>query len=65
MVPTMQIPTQIGEFWTSKQRAGHSLHEISYRACYKPQLPAFFIRRFCQVDDVVYDPFMGPGYHIG
>ena len=57
----MQIPTQIGEFWTSKQRAGHSLHEISYRACYKPQLPAFFIKRFCQADDVVYDPFMGRG----
>ena len=61
MVPTMQIPTQIGEFWTSKQRAGHSLHEISYRACYKPQLPAYFIKQFCQVDDVVYDPFMGRG----
>ena len=61
MVPAMQIPTQVGEFWTSKQRAGHSLHEISYRACYKPQLPAFFIQRFCQTDDVVYDPFMGRG----
>ena len=60
-MPTAQIPTQIGEFWTSKQRAGHSLHEISYRACYKPQLPAFFIKHFCQVDDVVYDPFMGRG----
>ena len=61
MVPTMQIPTQIGEFWTSKQRAGHSLHEISYRACYKPQLPAFFIKQFCKTNDVVYDPFMGRG----
>lgn len=49
------------EFWTSKQRAGHSLHEISYRACYKPQLPAFFISRFCEPEDVVYDPFMGRG----
>ena len=61
MMPTTQIPSQIGEFWTSKQRAGHSLHEVSYRACYKPQLPAFFIKRFCKVDDVVYDPFMGRG----
>ena len=61
MVPAMQIPTQISEFWTSKQRAGHSLHEISYRACYKPQLPAFFIKQFCKVNDVVYDPFMGRG----
>ena len=58
---TTQIPTQIGEFWTSKQRTGHSLHEVSYRACYKPQLPAFFIKQFCKVDDVVYDPFMGRG----
>ena len=31
------------EYWTSGQRQAHSLHEISYRACYKPQLPRFFI----------------------
>lgn len=49
------------EFWTSKQRNGHSLHEVSYRACYKPQLPGFFIERFCEPEDVVYDPFMGRG----
>ena len=61
MMSATQIPTQIGEFWTSKQRAGHSLHEISYRACYKPQLPAFFIKQFCKMGDVVYDPFMGRG----
>jgi hypothetical protein len=48
-------------FWTSKQRAGHSLHEVSYRACFKPQLPAFFIGRFCRPGDAVYDPFMGRG----
>ena len=60
-MPTTQIPLQIGEFWTSKQRAGHSLHEVSYRACYKPQLPAFFIKRSCKMGDVVYDPFMGRG----
>jgi hypothetical protein len=33
----------INEFWTSGQRRAHSLHEISYRACFKPQLPAFFV----------------------
>jgi hypothetical protein len=49
------------EFWTAKQRAGHSLHEISYRACYKPQLPEFFIQRFCEPGGIVYDPFMGRG----
>jgi hypothetical protein len=49
------------EFWTSKQRAGHSLHEISYRACFKPQLPAFFINQFTSPGDLVFDPFMGRG----
>lgn len=57
----VQVPIFQGEFWTSKQRQGHSVHEISYRACYKPQLPAFFIRRFCEAGDAVYDPFMGRG----
>jgi len=26
------VPVFINEFWTSKQRAAHSLHEVSYRA---------------------------------
>lgn len=56
-----QLRVYTNEFWTAKQRAGHSLHEISYRACYKPQLPAFFISRFCEPGDTVYDPFMGRG----
>jgi hypothetical protein len=50
-----------GEFWTSKQRQACSLHEISYRACFKPQLPSFFIGRLTDPGDVVYDPFMGRG----
>ena len=49
------------EFWTSKQRQGHSIHEVSYRACFKPQLPNFFINALTQEGDVVYDPFMGRG----
>ncbi|MBN2209298.1 MAG: site-specific DNA-methyltransferase [Candidatus Coatesbacteria bacterium] len=57
----LNVPVFQGEFWTSKQRQGHSIHEVSYRACYKPQLPASFIRRFCRPDDAVYDPFMGRG----
>lgn len=28
-----------GSFWTNKQRGGNSIQEISYRACFKPQLP--------------------------
>ncbi len=55
------IPIFINEFWTSKQRAAHSLHEISYRACFKPQLPKFFIERLTDEGDLVYDPFMGRG----
>ncbi len=51
----------INEFWTSGQRKAHSLHEVSYRACFKPQLPAFFIDRLTAPGDAVYDPFMGRG----
>ena len=51
----------INEFWTSAQRQGNSLHEISYRACFKPQLPGFFISRLTEVGEGVYDPFMGRG----
>ncbi|MCY4401944.1 MAG: hypothetical protein OXD54_05140 [Candidatus Poribacteria bacterium] len=45
---TVSVPIEVDEFWTAKQRAGHSIHEISYRACYKPQLPAYFINLSCQ-----------------
>ena len=51
----------INEYWTSGQRQANSLHEISYRACFKPQLPEFFIRRLTKEGDGVYDPFMGRG----
>ena len=51
----------INEFWTSAQRQGNSLHEISYRACFKPQLPGFFISRLTEIGEGVYDPFMGRG----
>jgi DNA modification methylase len=57
----VEVPTYVNEFWTAKQRQAHSLHEISYRACFKPQLPRFFIERLTQSGDVVYDPFMGRG----
>ena len=38
----------VNEFWTAKQRQANSIHEISYRACYKPQLPRFFIDIFTE-----------------
>jgi len=56
-----EIPVFLNEFWTAKQRDAHSLHEVSYRACFKPQLPRFFIERLTRPGDVVYDPFMGRG----
>ena len=55
------VPVYVNEFWTSKQRAAHSLHEVSYRACFKPQLPRFFIDRLTTEGDTVLDPFMGRG----
>lgn len=56
-----KIPQYINEFWTAKQRQASSIHEISYRACFKPQLPAFFIKLLTSEDDIVYDPFSGRG----
>ncbi|MEW6281158.1 MAG: DNA methyltransferase [Candidatus Eremiobacterota bacterium] len=56
-----EVPVYTNEFWTAKQRAASSLHEISYRACFKPQLPRFFIQRLTAPGDTVYDPFMGRG----
>ncbi len=57
----LSVDTFVNEFWTAQQRRANSLHEISYRACFKPQLPRFFIDRFTAEMDTVYDPFMGRG----
>lgn len=57
----IELEVFLNEFWTARQRAAHSLHEVSYRACFKPQLPRFFIERLTQPGDAVYDPFMGRG----
>lgn len=54
----------INEFWTAKQRQASALHEIAYRACFKPQLPRFFIRLLTSANDTVYDPFNGRGTTI-
>lgn len=55
------LPVLTNEYWTSRQRAAHSLHEVSYRACFKPQLPAFFINLLTNSEATVYDPFAGRG----
>ncbi len=56
-----ETPTFVNEFWTAKQRDASRLHEISFRACFKPQLPRFFIERLTAPGDIVHDPFMGRG----
>jgi hypothetical protein len=58
---SVTVPLLVNEFWTSRQRSAHSLHEISYRACFKPQLPRFFIDRLTAPGETVYDPFSGRG----
>ena len=60
-VYTQDIPVYQSEMWTALQRQASSIHEISYRACYKPQLPAYFIERLTEPGDIVYDPFSGRG----
>jgi hypothetical protein len=56
-----KYPKFINEYWTSKQRQVSSLHEIAYRACFKGQLPRFFIKLLTREKDIVYDPFSGRG----
>ena len=57
----LNVPVYEAELWTSRQRQANSIHEISYRACFKPQLPAYFIERLTRDVEVVYDPFGGRG----
>ena len=58
---TPHVPVFEEELWTSRQRQACSIHEVSYRACFKPQLPAYFIDRLSDEGDAIYDPFSGRG----
>ena len=58
-----EVPTFVNEFWTARQRQASSLHEISYRACFKPQLPRFFIERLTQPGDCRLRSLHGPRHH--
>ena len=55
------VPKFINEYWTAKQRQANTIHEISYRACFKPQLPRFFIKLLTNENDLIFDPFSGRG----
>lgn len=59
--PGSAVPCWERAFWTARQRQAHSLHEISYRACYKPQLPRCFIEALTVPGERVLDPFGGRG----
>ncbi len=50
-----------GSFWTSKQRQSNSIHEISYRGCFKAELPNYFINKYSKECDKILDPFSGRG----
>jgi len=63
-VEGIRIPKFINEYWTSKQRQNNPIHEVSYRACFKAELPRFFITSLSKEGDVVYDPFAGRGTTI-
>jgi len=47
--------------WSNKQRDGHSLHQVPYRACFKPSLVNYFVEKFSAPGEWVYDPFSGRG----
>jgi len=57
----ISVKKYTNEFWTAKQRQANGLHEVSYRACFKPQLPKFFIENLTDKREFVYDPFLGRG----
>lgn len=58
---SLAVPVYEEELWTSRQRQANAIHEISYRGCFKPQLPNYFLERLSAESDVVYDPFSGRG----
>jgi hypothetical protein len=58
---TSPPPTVTTPLWSTRQRDAHPLHEIPYRACFKPALAAYFIEHHSQPGEIVFDPFMGRG----
>jgi hypothetical protein len=55
-----------GSLWTASQRKMNPVHySISYRASFKPELPAFFINKYLKEEGIsggrILDPFGGRG----
>ncbi|WP_435101789.1 DNA methyltransferase [Halarchaeum sp. P4] len=61
-IPSVRT-SELSPSWRSApKRWGNSLHTLSpYIGGFPPALPAYFIRRFSEPGDVVYDPFSGGG----
>jgi len=57
-----KFDTRVAELWTASQRQMHSLHYvISYRASFKPELPDYFIKKYSNPGEIIFDPFSGRG----
>lgn len=64
LIENTPVTCYINAFWTHKQRQSNALHEVPYRACFKAELPRFFIRTLTAPKQIVYDPFSGRGTTI-
>ena len=61
-IPTVRTSELTPSWRSAPKRWGNSLHTISpYIGGFPPALPAYFIRRFSEPGDIVYDPFSGGG----
>lgn len=56
----LKLPYYRGKFW-SDAGSTPNIHQLSYRACFKPALVSYLIERFSSPGDIVYDPFAGRG----
>jgi DNA modification methylase len=50
-----------GKFWNNEGRGYSKLHQYAYRACFRPELPRFFIEHLTSKGEIVFDPFCGRG----
>ena len=62
LIENKQRWVERGQFWIQKQRQGHSLHYVTpYQACFAPQIPNYFIKKYSKEGDMILDPFCGRG----
>lgn len=56
----LKLPYYRGKFW-SESSSTPNIHQLSYRACFKPALVSYLIKHLSEPGDIVYDPFAGRG----